>query len=93
MYGSSNTLKLVSDFQGYNYLNLDKADDKPQRGTANEYTIMTLSYATCIIASLKHDFSGYEINPLYLLKIKLNDFEPMRDIFEKTIDGIIKKID
>lgn len=93
LYGSSKTLTLVSNFQGYNYLNMKYSNDDPLEGKSiNEYTLTILCFSACIISSFKKDFSGYEIDPLFLLKLKLTDFDSMKDMFEKKVKEIESEI-
>jgi len=46
LYGSSKTLTLVSNFQGYNYLNMRHSNDDPIEGRSiNEYTLTILCFS------------------------------------------------
>ena len=65
VYGSERTVRLASIFMQYNFsLNPDSR--------SNNTFILMLLYAK-LIASLKMDFTGYEIDPEDILKMKIND--------------------
>ena len=65
VYGSAETIRLVSIFQQYNYQKkIEKADNSP-------YELLFIS--AYLLSSLKNDFTGYRIDPLDLLKMKIKD--------------------
>lgn len=92
LYGSDKTVILVSNFQHYNYTNSDNDDDADKDGVIGNHSAKILCYASCIISSLKHDFSGYDIDPLYLLKIKFNDFDFNQEKFKIIIKQIEQEV-
>lgn len=62
MYGSPRTIRLLAMYQQENYLNQGEVD-----------TSLSMAYIAEIISSLKYDFSGYKVDPLSLVSIKIND--------------------
>lgn len=66
MYGSDSTIKVASIYQQYSY-SLDK-DRK-----SDDENFILLFLAAEIICSLKYDFTGYKVEPMDLIKMKLND--------------------
>ena len=83
MYGSSRTVFDVAAMQHFEY-NEDK--DNP-----NPYKLMM--YIATIICSLKRDFTGYDINPISLLEIKINDFDDYANEFNKYHKEIQAELD
>lgn len=75
-------------------MNRQNADDKPIEGKSiNEYTLTIIRFSACIISSLKRGFYGYETGPLFLFKLKLTDFYPIQDVFEKKVKEIESEIE
>ena len=83
MYGSPRTVHAVAAMQHFEY----NEDEK----NPNSYKLMM--YIATIACSLKRDFTGYEVNPISLLEIKINDFDNYRDEFVKYNKEIQKEID
>lgn len=67
MYGSPRTVYIGSLFQQYNY-------QRPS--TSDEFNTFELLYlGASLVASMKHDFTGYEVDPEVLLRMKINDID------------------
>ncbi|MFS1080162.1 hypothetical protein [Enterococcus casseliflavus] len=88
VYGSAETIRLVSIFQQYSYQRkFEKADNSP-------YELLFIS--AYLLSSLKNDFTGYRIDPLDLLKMKIKDIsDPAKQkVWNDSMDSakeIIKK--
>lgn len=80
-YGSNRTVKLLTVmFQSvYNNHTVDDS--------ASNFTTMVA--ISMIVASLKKDFTGEEINATDILKVKINDYND----YESEFKGIIKTIE
>ncbi|EME5369489.1 hypothetical protein L1X85_002587 [Enterococcus faecium] len=85
MYGSTRTVYIGSLFQQYNY--------KFPSGTDDFNAFELLYLGASLVASMKKDFTGYEVDPETLLKMKITDLdsEENRDKF-KTAKINAKKI-
>lgn len=83
MYGSPRTVYAVAAMQHFSY-NINNENTNP-------YKLMM--YIATIACSLKRDFTGYNINPISLLEIKINDFDKYKDRFEKYNKEIQKELD
>lgn len=80
MYGSPRTVYTLAAMQHSIYSNEN-----------NSYKLMM--YMATIACSLKKDFTGYEISPISLIKIKINDFDDYSNQFVKSQEEIQKEID
>lgn len=49
-------------------------------------------YVAFIVSSLKEDFSGYEINPLTLLKLMISDYDDYETEYRKYAKEIEREI-
>ena len=67
-YGSERTVNLFSNYMQCNYQ--QKLED-----------IDVITWIACIISSLKFDFSGYKVDPMDLIKIKINDYNEQEKLF------------
>lgn len=65
MYGSEDTVNILSTFMQYIYTN-----SKDDNFASNSMLLLCN-----LICSLKHDFTGYNMEPLDLIKTKVNDFD------------------
>lgn len=75
MYGSPRTVYIGSLFQQYNY---------KRPSTSKEFNSFELLYlGASLVASMKKDFTGYEVDPEILLKMKITDIdsEKNKEIF------------
>lgn len=75
MYGSPRTVYIGSLFQQYNY---------KRPSTSKEFNSFELLYlGASLVASMKEDFTGYEVDPEILLKMKITDIdsEKNKEIF------------
>lgn len=88
LYGSNNTVNILSSFDQYMYKNVIDDKHEPNVEQMNMYT----SYMACIIVSLKEDFSGYVVNPLNVIRIKIKDFDDNKKSYENCISEIRKDV-
>lgn len=65
MYGSAETVRIGAILQQYNYSHINAA--KPVK------PFVLLYIGAALVASLKKDFTGYEIDPEDLLRMKIKD--------------------
>lgn len=89
IYGSTRTILLCSNYTTDLYngrLEQDSnEDDDLDYGTAK-----TLLHHAFIISSLKFDFTGYEVDPLRLLQMKISDFSEIKETkaFKDALEDI-----
>ncbi|MGV0167162.1 hypothetical protein ACRYI5_01020 [Furfurilactobacillus sp. WILCCON 0119] len=81
LYGSKKTVVLLSLLNQYNYKGQDEGGAK------------FMIYLANLIASLKYDFTGYEMNPLDLLMTKLTDYENEKTQYEKWNNEVKKEVE
>ena len=84
LYGSDETVKILSSYSHYVYTH---------EGDNDEYTYMGIVYFACIAASLKRDFTGYDVDPLVLIRLQFTDYDDLKDKFlecKQNIDWDIK---
>ena len=77
MYGSDRTIKLIGNFK--NSIGETEDDQK------------TVVYMAAIICSLRKDFTGYDSNPLDLLKITILDYDKYEQTYTKYWNEIKKE--
>lgn len=65
VYGSNETIRIAGIFQQYNYQN--KVEEKNN----GKYELLFIS--AFLLASIKYDFTGYRVDPIDLLKMKIKD--------------------
>ncbi|TLQ03636.1 hypothetical protein FEZ51_08505 [Pediococcus stilesii] len=82
LYGSSRTIKILSIMAQYSYKGMAKD------GNENKFMI----YVAFLICSLKKDFSGQDIDPLTLLKVKINDISDAEEAYIQSINEIKKEL-
>ena len=70
IYGSTRTINLCSNYTRDLY---DKKLEKTPGEELGYGEAKTLLYFAFIISSLKFDFTGYEVDPMRLLQVKVND--------------------
>ena len=83
MYGSPRTVHAVAAMQHFEY--------REDKNKPDPYKLMM--YMATIACSLKRDFTGYEVNPVSLLEIKISDFDEYADKFSKYNKEIQKELD
>lgn len=83
MYGSPRTVLAVAAMQHFEYNENDK--------NPNSYKLMM--YIATIACSLKRDFTGYEVDPISLIEIKISDFDEYAEKFSKYNKEIQKELD
>ena len=83
IYGSKETISLFASFQQYNYL------DEDAKGELNNF--MPFAYICLLLAQLKFDVTGEIINPMEILRIRINDFET-NDSLKDNIPSLINNL-
>ncbi|MBC1362356.1 hypothetical protein IA938_08590 [Listeria welshimeri] len=68
MYGSSETVRVATLFQQFNY-----KVGKKERNKMDNWILMLLAAET--ICSLKFDFTGHKVDSMTLIRLKINDIE------------------
>lgn len=84
LYGSEETVKILSSYSHYVYTH---------EGDNEEYAYTGIVYFACIAASLKRDFTGYDVDPLILIRLQFTDYDDLKDKFlecKRDIDWDIK---
>lgn len=93
-YGSSRTVKLLTEM--FQEVYQDNADNRPNLSDESELPdksgFSTIVIMAMIVSSLKEDFTGQKIEPLDILKIKINDYVNYEDDFKRIIDEINTKL-
>lgn len=91
MYGSSETIQILTSMMQLIYEN-NRVENKIEIkfGEAKETDYRLLIYISYLIASLKKDFTGYEIKPVDFLEAKIKDFNHIDkrsafDVAEKLV--------
>lgn len=80
MYGSPRTVYIGSLFQQYNY---------KRPSTSEKFNAFELLYlGASLVASMKKDFTGYEVDPEVLLRMKITDIDSEKN---KAVFEIAKK--
>ncbi|MDC2804816.1 hypothetical protein [Leuconostoc suionicum] len=85
-YASSRTIKIAAAYFQLTYIS-NAVDEKGEtdsllQSSTNQKGIV---YFAAIVASLKKDFTGEEISPTDILRLKITDYEIQKDFFEQTI--------
>ncbi|KMO45314.1 hypothetical protein PY95_13575 [Lacticaseibacillus rhamnosus] len=83
IYGSDLTIRILSAYQADNYKHTTNSSD------AN---IKSVVYVATLICSLKKDFTGFEIDPMTLLQIKINDFKSKTAEVQQYTDEIKREV-
>ncbi|MDY4278591.1 MAG: hypothetical protein SOX68_06510 [Faecalicoccus sp.] len=86
IYGTNDAVKILSDFMQFNY-----KYSQSEKISVAEKSYKLLAYVALLIAQIKYDNSGEIINPLDILKIRLNDFHKNKNLVNQ-ITANIKKI-
>lgn len=85
MYGSDRTIDLAGLYaqfiHGYNDNNKDSGDQ-----------VKNVAYIASIISSLKLDFSGYYVEPQLILKMKLTNWEDIKEEMVEYLTEIEKQV-
>ena len=76
---------------GRQYISGGETSTSEDKDNPNPYKLMM--YIATIICSLKRDFTGYDINPISLLEIKINDFDDYANEFNKYHKEIQAELD
>lgn len=79
IFGSDQTVKILASMAHYIYTSSD----------SDQGNMMTV-YTACIISSLKEDFSGYAVSPLIIVRMKISDFDDLKQSYVKCFE-IIKR--
>ncbi|QVV90834.1 hypothetical protein [Weissella tructae] len=80
VYGSPKTIKVVSLYMQDNF-----------NGDLNDTTDAYASFAM-IVSCLKYDFTGETVDPLDLVKVKINDYKLHEEEYLKSMEKIKKRI-
>ncbi len=88
-YGSPKTIKLLS------YMFQEIYTDNEEKRIENNLPegMTTLVVLAMVVSSLKKDFTGQDIDPLDIMKIKINDFYAYEKEFKKEMIRIGKAVD
>lgn len=78
-YGSAKTIEILAAYSQFNYTDTTDIIDEEDPSKTIKTSYVTLYFFAKIISSLKKDFSGQEVPPEDLLKIKIKDFEDNYD--------------
>lgn len=86
MYGSSETVHLGAIFMQFNFRKTEEIKDN---------SMLLLYLGAKLIASLKKDFTGYEVDPIDLLSMKITDISEKENYEElilakKMVENIIE---
>lgn len=84
MYGSGKTLNLASLYLQFIYNGRDKENSGDE--------LRNLAYLASLISSLKLDFSGYYVEPQLILKMKLTDWEDIKEEMVEYLTEIEKQV-
>ena len=87
-YGSSRTVKLLAEM--FQEVYQDNADNKSTKSGESGFSTMVIM--AMIVSSLKEDFTGQKIEPLDILKIKINDYVDYEGSFKRILDEINTKL-
>lgn len=89
IYGSTRTILLCSNYTSDLY-NGGLEQNSNEDEELNYGTAKTLLYHAFIVSSLKFDFTGYEVDPLRLLQMKISDFSEIKETepFKKALEDI-----
>lgn len=100
MYGSQNTVVILSTMMQHVYKtgeikNSVKVDFGKQDDTKvqiNSYKLMY--YVVALISSLKEDFTGYKIDPMDILRIKISDIDSHKNkpLFDEACAAVKKEL-
>ncbi|WP_088815458.1 MULTISPECIES: hypothetical protein [Listeria] len=96
MYGSPKTVAILAMMFQHTYVS-DKVENKikvnfgkTQEESAENYKLMV--YIANLIASLKFDFTGYKIDPIDIIRVKINDFTEKEELFIQIQEEIVKAL-
>ena len=81
-YGSRDAIKIASTMQSENY-QLDK--------TKNSYRI--LAFYPLLVTQIKYDVTNIVNSPELWFRLKINDYENLRDIMVKENNKIVDELD
>lgn len=86
VYGSDQTVKLLSIYMRnvFHSFENQKNDDTSMADQ--------IVYYAFIIASLKADFTGYEMDPLTLLEMQISDYDKYEVVYKQCADNIRKQL-
>ena len=79
LYASDDSIRLMSNLQQYIYTTEE-----------TDYHIH-LAYVCNIISSLKKDFSGFKVDPMWIMESKINDVVKEKDNWIKIFESVSKK--
>lgn len=79
LYASDDSIRLMSNLQQYIYTTEE-----------TDYHIH-LAYVCIIISSLKKDFSGFKVDPMWIMESKINDVIKEKDNWVNIFESVAKK--
>ncbi|MGY4789944.1 hypothetical protein ACXDFG_04260 [Pediococcus pentosaceus] len=88
IYGSVKTINILSLMTQYTYT--DMKTDLERESKSNSKFMIYVAFLCC---SLKQDFSGQQIDPLTLLKVKISDIKESENEYMILIGEIEEEID
>lgn len=93
VYGSDQTVKLLSIYMKnvFHSFENQESEEKQQKDDDTNMAGQIVYYAF-IIASLKADFTGYEIDPLTLLEMQISDYDKYEIVYKQCADNIKKQL-
>lgn len=83
LLGSDKTVRYLAAFQQHIYLHEQPNDEEAAKATV---------YIAYIVSSLKYDFSGYKIDPLDMMKIRILDYNEMHKLYESAARKIEREV-
>lgn len=85
-YGSKDLTKLFASYQQFTYnMKLNSEEEK------NETSVKTFAYVCLLITQIKYDIIGEVANPMYYLKMMINDYNEKNSMIS-SIEIEIKKM-
>ncbi|UQU59960.1 hypothetical protein [Lactococcus petauri] len=81
LYGSDRTIKILAETQQYFY-------------NPSDNSFVGMYYLCYVVCGLKSDFTGYEISPMDIIKIKINDYDSKENVvkFEEARKIVNKRL-
>lgn len=92
VYGSDKTVKLLSIYMRNVMHSVEDHKETEKKTNDDSSSVSQIVYYAFIIASLKEDFTGYEIDPLTLLEMQITDYDKYKDIYKQCADKIEKQL-
>lgn len=81
-YGSSDAIKLIANLQEMSY-----------NKNIKEQKVDLIVYYTILLCQIKYDLTGIEINPQFWFRMKLTDYNSIKNDLDKSTNRIVDKLD